>query len=126
LTHYVPIELPGARWPHDIGITSRYSILHDTPFFFDPKALERGERRLAFHHDMPARFGILPRHGTNANIQWFEASSCHILHLTNCYEDGDEIVMDGCIMRDPQKPRVGETAGDRQEVYAKIRRHLAK
>lgn len=126
LIHYESIELPGARWPHDIGITRNYSILHDTPFFFDPKALERGERRLAFHHDMPARFGIVPRHGKNADIRWFEASSCHILHLTNCYEDGDEIVMDGCIMRDPQKPRVGDTMGDRQEVYAKIRKHLAK
>lgn len=126
LVHYEPIPLPGARWPHDLGITRHYTILHDLPFFFDPEALKRGERKLEFHRDLPARFGILPRHGTAADVRWFEGTSCHILHLTNCYEDGDEIVMDGCIMRDPQKPRVGETGGDRQAVYAKIRKHLAK
>lgn len=126
LVHYVPIELAGPRWPHDIGITENYSILHDLPFFFDPAALARGERKLEFHRELPARFGIIPRHGDSSQIRWFEGSSCHILHLTNCYEKGDEIIMDGCIMRNPQKPRVGETSGDVHAVYAKIRKHLAK
>jgi len=126
LVHYVPIELAGPRWPHDIGITRNYSILHDLPFFFDADALSRGERRLRFHRELPARFGIIPRHGRSGDTRWFEGSACHILHLTNCYEDHDEIVMDGCIMRDPKKPRVGEASEDRQAVYAGIRRHLAK
>ena len=29
LVHYAPIELPGPRWPHDMGITERYTVLHD-------------------------------------------------------------------------------------------------
>src|SRR5690606_33760483 len=88
LVHYVPIELPGARWPHDLGITKNYTIVHDLPFFFDPEALKRGERKLAFHRDVPARFGVLPRHGDNSTVRWFEGTPCHILHLSNCYEDG--------------------------------------
>ncbi|MGT2455413.1 carotenoid oxygenase family protein [Cupriavidus basilensis] len=126
LVHYVPIELPGPRWPHDLGITRNYTILHDLPFFFDPEALKRGERKLAFHRDVPARFGIVPRHGDNAQVRWFEGTPCHILHLANCYEDGDEVVMDGCIMPDPHKPSVGQNDGSKQAAYDKIRAHLDK
>ena len=51
LVHYVPIDLPAARWPHDLGMTEHYSILHDLPFFFDAESLEHGVRKLAFHPD---------------------------------------------------------------------------
>ncbi|MYN12752.1 carotenoid oxygenase [Pusillimonas sp. TS35] len=126
LVHYVPIELPGARWPHDIGVTKNYTILHDLPFFFDPELLKKGQRKITFFPDVPARFGILPRHGDNSTIKWFEGTPCHILHLANSYEDGDEIVMDGCIMPNPHKPAVGQTEGGRQGAYQRIRAHLDK
>ena len=101
LVHYVPIELPGPRWPHDLGFTSNYSILHDLPMFFDEKFLAKGAHRLAFHRNVPARFGIIPRFGTNDEIKWFEAKPCYILHLANCYEEGDDVVMEGCIQTNP-------------------------
>lgn len=126
LVHYVPIELPGARWPHDLGITKNYTILHDLPFHFDNDLLHIGQRKLTFFRDRPARFGILPRHGDSASVRWFEGTPCHILHLANCYEDGDEVVMDGCIMLDPHKPAVGEQEGGRQAAYDRIRAHLDK
>ncbi|MBN9082751.1 MAG: carotenoid oxygenase [Rhizobiales bacterium 62-17] len=125
LVHYVPIELPGPRWPHDLGITKNYTVLHDLPFFFDHELLKKGQRKLAFHRDIPARFGVIPRRGDNAQVRWFEAKPCFILHLTNCYEDGDEVVMDGCIQNNPHKPRVGE-GGTKQEQYERIRAHLDK
>ena len=124
LVHYVPIELPGARWPHDLGVTRHYTILHDTPQFFDPELLKKGVRKLAFHPEIPARFGIIPRRGDPSQIRWFEASSCHILHLANCYEDGDEVVMDGCIMPRPVMHPVGASAGG--DIYARIKARLDK
>lgn len=113
LKHYTPIELPGIRWPHDLGVTRNYSILHDLPFIFDPELLAKGERKVTFFKDMPARFGIIPRHGTNDDVKWFEASPCFILHLSNCYENGeDEVVMEGCITTNPRKPAVGKQEHD--------------
>lgn len=113
LKHYTPIELPGIRWPHDLGVTKNYSILHDLPFIFDPELLAKGERKVTFFKDMPARFGIIPRHGTNEDVKWFEASPCFILHLSNCYENGeDEVVMEGCITTNPRKPAVGKQSHD--------------
>jgi carotenoid cleavage dioxygenase-like enzyme len=101
LVHYEPIGLPGARWPHDLGFTEHYSILHDLPMFFDPEALKKGGHRLHFYRDLPSRFGVMPRFGNNDTVRWFEAGPCYVLHLSNCYETGDEIVMDGCIQTNP-------------------------
>ena len=48
MVHEVPIDLPGPRLPHDMGLTPNYSILHDLPFFQDEKTFqETKKRRLA-------------------------------------------------------------------------------
>ena len=112
LKHYVPIDLPGVRWPHDLGITKNYSILHDLPFIFDPELLAKGERKVTFFEDMPARFGIIPRYGDSNQVRWFEAKPCFILHLSNSYENGDEIIMEGCVTFNPRKPAVGKQGKD--------------
>ena len=39
--HFVPIDLPGPRLPHDMAITERHSILMDLPLFNDPQAAQR-------------------------------------------------------------------------------------
>lgn len=122
LVHYVPIELPGARWPHDLGMTKNYSILHDLPYFFDPDKLRQGVRHLAFHPEIPSRFGVIPRFGRTEDVRWFEAKPCWVMHITNCYEDGDWVIQDGCIWDNPVKPPVG----DNVDVYKKIARQLDK
>lgn len=122
LVHYVPIELPGARWPHDIGMTKNYSVLHDLPYFWDPEKLKDNVRKLEFHPDIPARFGIIPRFGRSEDVRWFEAKPCWVMHLSNCYEDGDWVVQDGCIWDNPVKPPVG----DPNDVIGKIHRQLDK
>lgn len=126
LVHFVPIELPGPRWPHDMGITTNYSILHDLPLYFEPEDLKRGKHRLTFNRDLPARFGIIPRRGDPSQIKWFEGKPCYILHLTNCFEDGDEVVMDGCIMPNYHAIPVGETANVFERIRANLDKHRNK
>ena len=46
LVHHVPIELPGNRLPHDMGISENYSILHDLPVYHDEAALAAGQGSL--------------------------------------------------------------------------------
>ncbi|MHA6695250.1 carotenoid oxygenase family protein [Homoserinimonas sp. A520] len=122
LIHYVPIELPGARMPHDLGMTKNYSILHDLPYFFDAELLKEGTRKSVFHTDMPARFGIIPRFGRSEDVKWFEAKPCWVMHLSNCYEDGDWVVQDGCLWDNPVKPPHGKN----DNVYDRIARGLDK
>lgn len=93
LTTLVPVELPGPRLPHDMGITEHYSVLHDFPLVNDPEALRAGRYRLVFRRDLPTRFAVIPRHGTARDIRWFEAEPRYALHVCNTWEEGDEIVM---------------------------------
>lgn len=100
--HQVDITLPGPRRPHDIGITPRYSVLHDFPVFFDPEVFQRtGKRVPLFHREVPTRYGVIPRFGTDADVRWFEFEPCYMLHVVNCWEEGDTVVMVGCRTDDP-------------------------
>lgn len=102
LAHYVPIEsIPGQRYQHDFAITERFSILMDLPMYADPEMLKIGKSRVRFFRDKPARFGLIPRHGRDADVRWFEADPCYVYHTINAWEEGDEVVMVGCRIADP-------------------------
>ena len=110
------IDLPGPRRPHDIGITENYSILHDFPIFHDEAFFKKtGKRVPVFHPDVPTRYGVLPRFGNNEDIRWFEFKPCYMLHVINCWEEGDWIVQVGCRTDNPNavKPKAedGPLAG---------------
>ena len=104
LVHYVDVPLPGPRLPHDMAFTRNYAILNDFPLFWDPDLLQRDLHVARFHRDMPSRFAVLPRRGGSRteHIRWFEADPTFVLHFTNAYEDGDEIVLDGFYQGDPE------------------------
>ena len=95
LAHYIPVELPGPRLPHDMAFTQNFAILNDLPLFWDPEALRGGAHAVRFFHDIPSRFAIVPRRGAPEQIRWFEAEPTYVLHWINAYEDGDEVVLDG-------------------------------
>ena len=107
LVHYVDIPLPGPRLPHDMAFTRNYAIFNDFPLFWDPELLKRDIHVARFHRDMPSRFGVLPRRGRPSEIRWFEADPTFVLHFTNAYEDGDEIVLDGFFQGDPEPADTG-------------------
>ena len=111
LVHYVDVPLPGPRLPHDMAFTENY---------VDPQRLSAvlGSRAAwsatstspGFHRDMPSRFAVIPRRGGTAQIRWFEADPTYVLHFTNAYEDGDEIVLDGFFQGDPEPADNGSSA----------------
>lgn len=121
LLHEVAIDLPGPRLPHDIGFTTHHAILHDLPFFHDMDVLRRYQRRvLTFHRNIPTRFGVIPRRGETKDVRWFECEPCYILHVTNCWEEGDWIVMDGCRSTNPM-PDVNAGEGELASMLAYMR-----
>ncbi|MEM1380470.1 MAG: carotenoid oxygenase family protein [Pseudomonadota bacterium] len=101
LDHLIPIELPGPRLPHDMAFTDNYSILIDLPLFWKEELLEAGIHSAAWHPHLPTRFAIVPRRGSPQEIRWFEAAPTYVLHWTNAWEEGDEIVVDGYFQEDP-------------------------
>ena len=48
----------------------------------------------------PARVGVMPRDGDNADVRWFDVEPCYVFHPMNAYDDGDTIVLD--VVRHPK------------------------
>jgi carotenoid cleavage dioxygenase len=109
LVHWVDVPLPGPRLPHDMAFTEHYAILNDCPLFWDEALLARGAHVPKFRPDLPTRFAVIPRRGGTADVRWFEADPTYVLHWTNAFEDGDEIVLDGYFQGDPMPAADGET-----------------
>ena len=101
LVHYVSIDLPGPRLPHDMIHTQNYAILNDFPMYWEPELISKGVFLAGYHPELPSRFGVLPRRGAPEEIRWFEADPTYVLHFTNAWEDGDEIVLEGFFQHDP-------------------------
>ncbi|GGY37840.1 carotenoid oxygenase family protein [Parvularcula lutaonensis] len=101
LRHMTPIPLPGPRLPHDMAFTENYSILIDLPLFWKEELLEAGIHSAAYHEDLPTRFAVVPRYGSENEIRRFEAAPTYVLHWTNAWEEGNEIVIDGYFQEDP-------------------------
>jgi carotenoid cleavage dioxygenase len=102
LKTFMEVPLPGPRLPHDMAVTPNYTILHDLPLFYDMEAFAAGRHKLKFYPDMPSRFGVVPRHGNTSQIRWFEAAPTYMYHVSNAWEEGDEIVMTGTPFRLPR------------------------
>lgn len=121
LLHEVAIDLPGPRLPHDMGFTTHYAILHDLPFFHDVNVLRKHHLRvLGFHRELPTRFGIIPRMGESHELRWFECEPCYILHVSNCWEQGDWVIMDGCRSLNPM-PSAAHGDGELSHMLAYMR-----
>jgi carotenoid cleavage dioxygenase-like enzyme len=94
----VPVEIPMVVMMHDFAITENYTIFMDLPLTFSMERMQRGEPMMMFESDRPSRFGIMPRHGDNSSIRWFECPPCYVFHTLNAYEAGDEVVLIACRM----------------------------
>ena len=117
MIHEQPVELPGARLPHDLAFTEHFAIVGDFPLFWDPELLARGIHRPRWYPQLPTRFGVVPRRG--GPVRWFEAAPTYVLHFINAYEDGTTIVLDGYFQSDPMPvpdPADGPWAGLKKMV----------
>jgi carotenoid cleavage dioxygenase len=50
----------------------------------------------AWNADYPARIGVMPREGGNADIRWFDIEPCYVYHPLNAYSeirDGAEVLV---------------------------------
>ena len=91
-----PIDVPRGVMMHDFAVTEHYTIFMDLPLTFSVERAMKGGPVLAFERDLPARYGILPRHGGNDDIKWFEMPAHYVFHTSNAWEDGDDVVLHAC------------------------------
>lgn len=93
LLRTVPIDIPAPVMMHDFAITEHYTIFLDMPLTFRPMRIMLGQLPIKFETENPSCIGILPRHGDNRTIRWFNISTCMLYHVANAWEEGDEVVL---------------------------------
>lgn len=94
LVHSVPITVPGPTMMHDFMITRDHAIFMDLPVTFDLDKAATGDVPLGWDDSYGARVGIMPRHGTDADVQWFDVDPCYVFHPMNAFVDGSKVVCD--------------------------------
>ena len=88
------ITVGGPTMMHDFNITQNYVIFMDLPAVFDMKLAMSGDMPIRWDDNYPARLGVMPRDGTDAQVKWYEINPCYVFHPMNSYEEGDTIVLD--------------------------------
>ena len=60
------------------------------------------DRRLPYSWNpkYPARIGVMPREGGNADVRWFDVEPCYVFHPMNAYDEEDTVVLD--VVRHPK------------------------
>jgi carotenoid cleavage dioxygenase len=81
------ITVGGPTMIHDFAITDRHVIFMDLPVCFDLERAMRGVMPYRWNDDYPARVGIMPRGGSNADVRWLEVDPCYVFHPMNAYDD---------------------------------------
>jgi carotenoid cleavage dioxygenase len=90
-----PIDTLAPSMMHDFAVTENYVIFMELPIIFSWWLAVTGDG-LPFRWDDGAacRFGVMPRTGISADVQWFDVDPCFIFHTMNAFESGDSLYMD--------------------------------
>lgn len=86
---------------HDCALTPRYVLVFDLPLTFSLKTLLAGRPfPYRWNPSHPARVGLLPRHGGNADIRWYAVDPCFVFHACNAFETADGSVVVDVVTHD--------------------------
>jgi carotenoid cleavage dioxygenase len=88
------ITVGGPTMMHDFNITQNFIVFMDLPAVFDMQLAMSGDMPIRWDDNYPARLGVMPRNGTDAQVKWYDINPCYIFHPMNSYEEGSNIVLD--------------------------------
>ena len=86
-----PITIPRSVMMHDFAISREHVLFFDLPVVFD---LEVQPFPFRWDDDTPARVGVMPRGGGDADVQWIDIDPCYVFHPMNAYDDDGSVVVD--------------------------------
>ena len=89
----IPITIPRSIFMHDFGATEKYTLFLDFPITLDIGRAISGGPAVDFEPQYGSRIGVMPRHGSDADVRWFEVETGVVVHTANAWDDGDEVVL---------------------------------
>ncbi len=106
------ITVGGPTMMHDFAASEKHTLFLDLPVVFSIEDALAGVMPFSWSDDYPARIGVMPRTGGNADVQWFDVNPCFIFHTMNAWDEGDDtVVLDACRNSEVWR-KAGEMQGD--------------
>lgn len=93
LIHTTPITIPRSIFMHDFGATEKYTLFLDFPITLDIGRAISGGPAVDFEPQYGSRIGVMPRHGCDNDVRWFDVETGVVVHTANAWDDGDEVVL---------------------------------
>jgi carotenoid cleavage dioxygenase-like enzyme len=79
---------------HDFAITETHVVWFDLPVVYDFSLLGQRPFPAEWKPEYPARVGVMPRDGGDADVRWIGVDPCYVYHPANAWNDGDRVVVD--------------------------------
>ncbi|MAT94906.1 MAG: carotenoid oxygenase [Halioglobus sp.] len=90
------IQAPFPSFAHDFFVTEHYVVFPVYPLVFSLERAMKGGLPMAWEPERGAHFGVLPRNGSAADVQWFDMEARWSFHMVNAWEDNGVIKVDVC------------------------------
>ncbi|MEM9133171.1 MAG: carotenoid oxygenase family protein [Actinomycetota bacterium] len=100
LVQSTEITVTGSTMMHDFAVSRHHSVFMDLPMIFDMELAMQGGMPIRWSDEYPARFGVMPREGLDADVRWFDVDPCYVFHTLNAHDEGDEVVVRGCRIKE--------------------------
>ncbi|HVV11725.1 carotenoid oxygenase family protein [Amycolatopsis sp.] len=95
LVRSTEITVPGPTMMHDFAVTEHYVVWLDLPVVFDAGLLGKNGIPYRWSDGYPARLGVMPRDGGDADVRWIDIAPGYAFHVGNAHEDDrGHIVLD--------------------------------
>ena len=116
------ITVGGPTMMHDFAVSRNHAIFMDLPAVFDMELAMQGGMPIRWSDEYPARFGVMPREGSDADVQWFDIDPCYVFHTLNAHDEGDEVVMRGCRLEELWRDSadIGDASTTDTEMHPKM------
>ncbi len=112
LVHSTPVTIPKPVFMHDFAVSEKYTLFLDFPITLDIERAMSGGPALGFEPEHGSRIGVMPRHGTDADVRWFEVATGVVVHTANAWDDGDEVVLQASRSKTADIAGAGTTEGN--------------
>ena len=90
------IQAPFPSFVHDFFVTEKYVVFPVYPLVFDMERAIGGGVPMAWEPDRGAHFGVMPRDGTAADVQWHSMDARWSFHMVNAWDEKGSIIVDIC------------------------------
>lgn len=116
-------EAPYAAMVHDFMITDEHVIFPIMPLTGSLERAMAGGPVYAWEPEKGVHVGIMPRHGSVADMRWFRGDPAYVFHPMNAHTDGNVVTCDVCEFEQaPLFPWADGTPGDPSKAVPRLTR----